>query len=87
MILICLFFLIFLIFFQDQFGQHIKSDVHLNFYVYYGPDRIRDPALLSKQDIVLTTYNILTHDYGVSMLRLIFQKLNLRNRFQISNVF
>ncbi|XP_023388923.1 helicase-like transcription factor isoform X6 [Pteropus medius] len=48
----------------DQFGQHIKSDVHLNFYVYYGPDRIRDPALLSKQDIVLTTYNILTHDYG-----------------------
>ncbi|KAM7133775.1 helicase-like transcription factor isoform 1-T1 [Molossus nigricans] len=49
----------------DQFGQHIKSDVHLNFYVYYGPDRIRDPTLLSKQDIVLTTYNILTHDYGM----------------------
>ncbi|XP_055482099.1 helicase-like transcription factor [Psammomys obesus] len=48
----------------DQFAQHIKSEVHLNFYVYYGPDRIRDPALLSKQDIVLTTYNILTHDYG-----------------------
>ncbi|XP_060053525.1 helicase-like transcription factor isoform X2 [Erinaceus europaeus] len=48
----------------DQFGQHIKADVHLNFYVYYGPDRIRDPTLLSKQDIVLTTYNILTHDYG-----------------------
>ncbi|ERE87686.1 helicase-like transcription factor, partial [Cricetulus griseus] len=48
----------------DQFGQHIKPEVHLNFYVYYGPDRIRDPALLSKQDIVLTTYNILTHDYG-----------------------
>uniref|UniRef100_A0A8C2QRQ7 Helicase like transcription factor n=1 Tax=Capra hircus TaxID=9925 RepID=A0A8C2QRQ7_CAPHI len=49
---------------KDQFGQHIKSDVHLNFYVYYGPDRVRDPTLLSKQDIVLTTYNILTHDYG-----------------------
>uniref|UniRef100_A0A8C2NHS6 Helicase-like transcription factor n=1 Tax=Capra hircus TaxID=9925 RepID=A0A8C2NHS6_CAPHI len=49
---------------MDQFGQHIKSDVHLNFYVYYGPDRVRDPTLLSKQDIVLTTYNILTHDYG-----------------------
>ncbi|XP_006895634.1 PREDICTED: helicase-like transcription factor [Elephantulus edwardii] len=48
----------------DQFGQHIKSEVHLNFYVYYGSDRVRDPALLSKQDIVLTTYNILTHDYG-----------------------
>ncbi|KAL6067925.1 hypothetical protein STEG23_022541, partial [Scotinomys teguina] len=48
----------------EQFEQHIKSEVHLNFYVYYGSDRIRDPALLSKQDIVLTTYNILTHDYG-----------------------
>ncbi|XP_068960819.1 helicase-like transcription factor isoform X2 [Petaurus breviceps papuanus] len=48
----------------DQFGQHIKSDVHLNLYVYYGPDRSKDPALLSKQDIVLTTYNILTYDYG-----------------------
>ncbi|VTJ65760.1 Hypothetical predicted protein [Marmota monax] len=48
----------------DQFGQHIKSEVHLNFYVYYGPDHTRHPALLSKQDIVLTTYNILTHDYG-----------------------
>nr|AAB64175.1 transcription factor [Mus musculus] len=48
----------------DQFGQHVKSEVHLNFYVYYGPDRIRDSAWLSKQDIILTTYNILTHDYG-----------------------
>ncbi|XP_006993878.1 helicase-like transcription factor isoform X1 [Peromyscus maniculatus bairdii] len=48
----------------EQFGQHIKSEVHLNFYVYYGPDRIREPTFLSKQDIVLTTYNILTHDYG-----------------------
>lgn len=48
----------------DQFGQHIKSEVHLNLYVYYGPDRIRDATWLSKQDIVLTTYNILTHDYG-----------------------
>lgn len=57
--------------------------MHLNFYVYYGPDRVRDPALLSKQDIVLTTYNILTHDYGVSMLILRdFQKLNLSNCFR-----
>uniref|UniRef100_A0A8C5L7G6 Helicase-like transcription factor n=1 Tax=Jaculus jaculus TaxID=51337 RepID=A0A8C5L7G6_JACJA len=64
LVLICSLLQIFQIFFQDQFGQHIKSEVHLNLYVYYGPDRIRDPALLSKQDIVLTTYNILTHDYG-----------------------
>lgn len=42
--------------------------------MYYGPDRVRDPTLLSKQDIVLTTYNILTHDYGVSMVILRFSK-------------
>ncbi|XP_038607611.1 helicase-like transcription factor isoform X2 [Tachyglossus aculeatus] len=48
----------------DQFGQHLKSDVHLNFYVYYGPDRSKDPTVLSKQDVVLTTYNVLTYDYG-----------------------
>ncbi|XP_031232294.1 helicase-like transcription factor [Mastomys coucha] len=48
----------------DQFGQHVKSEVRLDFYVYYGPDRIRDAAWLSKQDVILTTYNILTHDFG-----------------------
>ncbi|XP_067410719.1 helicase-like transcription factor isoform X2 [Emydura macquarii macquarii] len=48
----------------DQFEQHISPDVHLNIYVYYGPDRSKDPAFLSKQDIVLTTYNILASDYG-----------------------
>uniref|UniRef100_A0A8C0J612 Helicase like transcription factor n=1 Tax=Chelonoidis abingdonii TaxID=106734 RepID=A0A8C0J612_CHEAB len=50
----------------DQFEQHIRPDVHLNIYVYYGPDRSKDPAFLSKQDIILTTYNILASDYGVS---------------------
>ncbi|XP_030072905.1 helicase-like transcription factor [Microcaecilia unicolor] len=48
----------------DQFEQHVKPDVHLNIYVYYGPDRSKDPAVLSKQDVVLTTYSVLTHDYG-----------------------
>ncbi|XP_019388108.1 PREDICTED: helicase-like transcription factor [Crocodylus porosus] len=48
----------------DQLEQHISPDVHLNLYVYYGPDRSKDPELLSRQDIVLTTYNILASDYG-----------------------
>uniref|UniRef100_A0A8C8R670 Helicase like transcription factor n=1 Tax=Pelusios castaneus TaxID=367368 RepID=A0A8C8R670_9SAUR len=50
----------------DQLEQHISPDVHLNIYVYYGPDRSRDPVFLSKQDIVLTTYNTLASDYGGS---------------------
>ncbi|XP_065496614.1 helicase-like transcription factor isoform X2 [Caloenas nicobarica] len=48
----------------DQFDQHIHQDFHVNIYVYYGSDRNKDPAVLSEQDIVLTTYNILATDYG-----------------------
>ncbi|NXI51988.1 HLTF factor, partial [Chloroceryle aenea] len=49
----------------DQFEQHIHQDFHVNIYVYYGSDRSKDPSILSEQDIVLTTYNILATDYGV----------------------
>ncbi|KAM8804821.1 helicase-like transcription factor [Eudromia elegans] len=49
----------------DQFEQHSSQDFHLNIYVYYGSDRNKDPAILSKQDVVLTTYNILASDYGI----------------------
>ncbi|CAH2246897.1 helicase-like transcription factor isoform X1 [Pelobates cultripes] len=48
----------------DQFEQHVKPDVQLNIYVYYGPERSKDPEVLSKQDVVLTTYTVVTHDYG-----------------------
>ncbi|XP_050758164.1 helicase-like transcription factor [Gymnogyps californianus] len=48
----------------DQFEQHIHQDFHVNIYVYYGSDRSKDPSVLSEQDIVLTTYNILATDYG-----------------------
>lgn len=64
-----------MLFVQDQLEQHISPDVHLNVYVYYGPDRSKDPALLSRQDIVLTTYNILASDYGVSEIPKIIGKM------------
>ncbi|XP_009466757.1 PREDICTED: helicase-like transcription factor [Nipponia nippon] len=48
----------------DQFEQHIHQDFHVNIYVYYGSDRSKDPSILSEQDVVLTTYNILATDYG-----------------------
>ncbi|MEE6500961.1 hypothetical protein FKM82_004011 [Ascaphus truei] len=48
----------------DQFEQHVKADVHLNIYIYYGPERSKDPGFLSKQDVVLTTYSVVTYDYG-----------------------
>ncbi|KAH0624065.1 hypothetical protein JD844_007394 [Phrynosoma platyrhinos] len=48
----------------DQFEQHVDPDVQLNLYVYYGSERSKDPAILSRQDVVLTTYSVLASDYG-----------------------
>ncbi|XP_062988155.1 helicase-like transcription factor isoform X2 [Elgaria multicarinata webbii] len=48
----------------DQFEQHVDPGVQLNTYVYYGSERSKDPAMLSRQDVVLTTYNVLATDYG-----------------------
>ncbi|XP_053565972.1 helicase-like transcription factor isoform X2 [Bombina bombina] len=48
----------------DQLEQHVKPEANLNTYVYYGPGRSKDPAVLSAQDVVLTTYSVVTSDYG-----------------------
>ncbi|XP_051990678.1 helicase-like transcription factor [Xyrauchen texanus] len=48
----------------DQFEQHIRADFTLNVYLYYGSERKRSVSLLSGQDVVLTTYNVLSSDYG-----------------------
>lgn len=48
----------------DQFEQHVQAEVDLNIYVYYGPERSKDPNTLSQQDVVLTSYSTVTHDYG-----------------------
>lgn len=53
--------------FQDQLDQHVDPNIQLNTYVYYGSERNKDLTVLSKQDIVLTTYNVLATDYGVSI--------------------
>uniref|UniRef100_A0A8C1G6X1 Helicase-like transcription factor n=1 Tax=Cyprinus carpio TaxID=7962 RepID=A0A8C1G6X1_CYPCA len=48
----------------DQFEQHIRADVTLKVYLYYGAERKRSVKLLSEQDVVLTTYNVLSSDFG-----------------------
>lgn len=48
----------------DQFEQHVRADVRLNVYLYYGSERNRDTSFLSTQDVVLTTYNVLSADHG-----------------------
>ncbi|XP_074547620.1 helicase-like transcription factor isoform X2 [Halichoeres trimaculatus] len=49
---------------MDQFEQHVRADVKLNVYLYYGSERNRSKKFLSSQDVVITTYNILTSDFG-----------------------
>ncbi|XP_010749377.3 helicase-like transcription factor [Larimichthys crocea] len=48
----------------DQFEQHVRSNVKLNVYLYYGSDRNRSKRFLSSQDVVITTYNVLSADFG-----------------------
>uniref|UniRef100_A0A3Q2PPV1 Helicase like transcription factor n=1 Tax=Fundulus heteroclitus TaxID=8078 RepID=A0A3Q2PPV1_FUNHE len=49
----------------DQFEQHVHADVKLSVYLYYGPERNRSKTFLSSQDVVITTYNVLSADFGV----------------------
>uniref|UniRef100_A0AAZ3QCE6 Helicase-like transcription factor n=1 Tax=Oncorhynchus tshawytscha TaxID=74940 RepID=A0AAZ3QCE6_ONCTS len=51
---------------SDQLDQHVRADVKLNVYLYYGSERNRDTHFLSSQHMVLTTYNVLSADYSVS---------------------
>ncbi|KAA8581979.1 hypothetical protein FQN60_008719 [Etheostoma spectabile] len=47
-----------------QLEQHVRSNVKLNVYLYYGSERNRSKAFLSSQDVVITTYNVLSADSG-----------------------
>lgn len=48
----------------DQFEQHVQSNVKLSIYLYYGSERNRSKTFLSSQDVVITTYNVLSTDFG-----------------------
>ncbi|XP_020774681.2 LOW QUALITY PROTEIN: helicase-like transcription factor [Boleophthalmus pectinirostris] len=48
----------------DQFEQHVSVNVKLNVYLYYGSERNRSQKFLSSQDVVITTYNVLSTDFG-----------------------
>ncbi|XP_034531101.1 helicase-like transcription factor [Notolabrus celidotus] len=48
----------------DQLDQHVHANVKLNVYLYYGSERNRSKKFLSSQDVVITTYNVLSADFG-----------------------
>lgn len=60
---------------QDQFEQHVRPDVKLNVYLYYGSDRNRSKTFLSTQDVVITTYNVLSADFGVSVAVVTYRQI------------
>ncbi|OWF44406.1 Helicase-like transcription factor [Mizuhopecten yessoensis] len=47
---------------HNQLEDHIHENAHMEIYTYYGSSRTKDPTLLSKQDVVLTTYSTLAAD-------------------------
>uniref|UniRef100_A0A673Y8A3 Helicase like transcription factor n=1 Tax=Salmo trutta TaxID=8032 RepID=A0A673Y8A3_SALTR len=51
---------------KQSLDQHVRADVKLNVYLYYGSERNRDTHFLSSQHVVLTTYNVLSAEYSVS---------------------
>ncbi|XP_034051464.1 helicase-like transcription factor isoform X2 [Thalassophryne amazonica] len=65
----------------DQFEQHVHPNVKLNVYLYYGSERNRSQKFLSSQDVVITTYNVVSADFsnksplhGVSWLRVVLDE-------------
>ncbi|XP_047134466.1 helicase-like transcription factor isoform X1 [Hydra vulgaris] len=50
---------------QEQIKTHLIEN-SLDVYTYYGNDKMQDPELLSKKDVVLTTYQTLCSDFKVS---------------------
>ncbi|XP_034433159.1 helicase-like transcription factor isoform X1 [Hippoglossus hippoglossus] len=65
----------------EQFEQHVHPNVKLNVYLYYGSERNRSKKFLSSQDVVITTYNVLSADFanksplhGISWLRVVLDE-------------
>ncbi|XP_015230789.1 PREDICTED: helicase-like transcription factor isoform X1 [Cyprinodon variegatus] len=48
----------------DQLEQHLQHNVKPNIYLYYGSERNRSESFLSSQDVVITTYNVLSSEFG-----------------------
>ncbi|XP_077988188.1 helicase-like transcription factor [Glandiceps talaboti] len=47
----------------DQFEEHVKPNVDVSFYTYYGNERTKHAWKLEQQDVVLTTYNTLAVEF------------------------
>ncbi|KAJ3013536.1 hypothetical protein HKX48_005713 [Thoreauomyces humboldtii] len=48
---------------EEQIATHVAFN-KLSVYVYHGPNRCQDASALAKNDIVISTYNVLALEYG-----------------------
>uniref|UniRef100_A0A672JGY0 Helicase-like transcription factor n=1 Tax=Salarias fasciatus TaxID=181472 RepID=A0A672JGY0_SALFA len=55
---------LFLFLYSDQFEQHVHANKKVKVYLYYGTERNRSQKFLSSQDVVITTYNVISADFG-----------------------
>ncbi|KAM0563267.1 hypothetical protein ACHAPJ_000985 [Fusarium lateritium] len=46
---------------EEQIKQHIRPGT-LNYHIYHGPNRIKDPARLATFDLVITTYGSVSNE-------------------------
>ncbi|KAJ3139737.1 hypothetical protein HK100_011220 [Physocladia obscura] len=51
---------------EEQFSLHVQPNT-VKISIYHGPNRIQDPKELAKYDIVITTYNLLSIEFGRDM--------------------
>ncbi|KAI5288476.1 hypothetical protein KEM54_005187, partial [Ascosphaera aggregata] len=48
---------------KDQLATHVKEEHSLNVLIYHGPGK-RDTTRLRQYDVVITTYNAMSNEYG-----------------------
>lgn len=46
---------------EEQIKQHVQEG-SLSFHIYHGPNRIKDPEVLSTYDLVITTYGSVSNE-------------------------
>jgi SNF2 family DNA or RNA helicase len=51
---------------EEQIQAHVQQGA-LTSYLYHGPRREQDPKVLAEFDLVITTYNVIAHEYSKHM--------------------
>ncbi len=51
---------------EAEIKDKVSKDPQLSVYVHHGPQRTKDPKVLAKYDVVITTYQILVSEHGNS---------------------